>query len=301
MGRKLPDSSLLSGAGSASACPSAPGLNYCQGLVHAPSVDWDPRELLRACRVSAWQFDNLVAEQRPFERYTSTVYPAPFVDLAGGFEVYEKRLRIRSPKFCRELGRKARRLEREAGELRFVVDSRDISALRMLMAWKAGQYYQSTRLNLFDRPWVVDFMDLLFNTKNDHFCGLLSVLYAGETVVAADFGLRCGRVLGAWFAAYDLRFSRESPGMIQHLRMAEQAAALGVQLIDMGAGPEQYKETLKSGDQFVRAGIVTRGPVAARAYRARGAAADWARGQVKRYPPLFRVADQVLRHYGRIS
>jgi len=281
--------------------PIGAGLNYCQGLVHAPSADWDPRELLRACQVSAWQFDNLVAEQRPFERYTSTVYPAPFMDLAGGFEVYEKKLRMRSPKFCRELGRKARRLEREAGELRFVVDSPDISALRMLMTWKAGQYYQSTRLNLFDRPWVVDFIDRLFNTGNDHFRGLLSVLYAGETVIAADFGLRCDRLLGAWFSAYDLRFSRESPGMIQHLRMAEQAAALGVQLIDMGAGPEQYKETLKSGDQFVGAGIVTRGPVAAGAHWARGAAAGWARGQVKRYPPLFHVADRILRHYGRIG
>ena len=281
--------------------PIGAGLNYRQGLVHAPLVDWDPRELLRGCRLSAWKFDNLVTGQKPFERYAFTVHPAPFLDLTGGFEVYEKKLRMRSPKFCRELARKARRLERETGELRFAVDSRDISALRMLMAWKAGQYYQSTRLNFFERPWVVDFMDWLFSTRNDHFCSLLSVLYAGETVVAADFGLRSGRVLGGWFSAYDLRFSRESPGMIQHLRMAEQAAALGVQLIDMGSGPEQYKETLKSGDQLVEAGIVAGGRVVASVHRTRGAAADWGRRQVKRYPPLFRAADRVLRHFGRIG
>jgi len=89
--------------------------------------------------------------------------------------------------------------------------------------------------------------------------------------------------------------------MIQHLRMAEQAAALGVQLIDMGAGPEQYKETLKSGDQFVRTGIVTRGPVVAGAHWARSAAVGWARDQVKRHPPVFRLADRILRHYGRIG
>jgi CelD/BcsL family acetyltransferase involved in cellulose biosynthesis len=120
-------------------------------------------------------------------------------------------------------------------------------------------------------------------------------------VVAADFGLRCGRLLGAWFPACDLRFSRQSPGMIQHLRMAEQAAALGVQLIDMGAGPEQYKETLKSGDQFAGTGIVTRGPVAACAHWARSAAAGWARDQVKRHPPVFHLADRILRRYGRIG
>jgi CelD/BcsL family acetyltransferase involved in cellulose biosynthesis len=280
--------------------PIGGGLNYCQGLVHAPSADWDPRELLRACRLSVWQFDNLVAEQRPFERYTSTVYPAPFIDLTGGFEEYQKNLHMRSPKFLREIGRKARRLEREVGELRFVLDSRGISELRSLMTWKAAQYYRCTQINFFDRPWVVGFMDQLLNTRNDHFHSLLSVLYAGDTLVAADFGLRCGGLLGAWFSAYDLRFSRESPGMIQHLRMAEQAASLGVQLIDMGAGPGPYKDTLKSGDLSVGAGMVARGPVVAFAHGAGGAATDWARGQVKRCPPLFRAADRLLRHYGRI-
>lgn len=281
--------------------PIGAGLNYCQGLVHAPAAEWDPRELLRGCRLSAWQFDNLIAGQQPFSRYTFTVEPAPFIDLTGGFEVYEKKLRIRSPKFCRELGRKARRLEREAGELRFAVDSRDISGLRTLMAWKAAQYRESARLNFFDRPWVVEFMDQLFSIKTDHFSGLLSVLYADEKVIAADFGLRCGHLLGAWFSAYDLRLRRDSPGMIQHLRMAEQAAGLGVQVIDMGAGLQEFKETLKSGDQFVGAGLVTRSPLSACAHRARGAATEWARRQVKRHPPLFRAADGLLRHYGWIG
>lgn len=281
--------------------PIGAGLNYGQGLVHAPSAVWDVRELLRGCRLSAWQFDNLVAGQSPFSRSTLTVDPAPFIDLTDGFEIYHKKLRIRSPKFCRELGRKARRLEREVGELRFVSDSQDISGLRTLMAWKAAQYRESARLNFFDRPWVVEFMDQLFSTKNEHFSGLLSVLYADSRVLAADFGLRCGHVLGAWFSAYDLRLRRNSPGMIQHLRMAEQAAALGVQLIDMGAGHEEFKETLKSGDQFVGAGIAARSPVSSFAYRTRGAAADWARRQVKRHPPLFRVADALLRHYGWIG
>jgi CelD/BcsL family acetyltransferase involved in cellulose biosynthesis len=281
--------------------PIGAGLNYCHGLVQAPSADWDPRELLRACRLSVWQFDNLVADQRPFERYTSTVYPAPFMDLAGGFEEYQKKLQTRSPKFCREMGRKARRLERDVGDLRFVLDSHDISELHTLMAWKADQYYRCTQLNFFDRPWVVGFMDQLFNTRNDHFHSLLSVLYAGDTLVAADFGLRCGDTIAAWFSSYDLRFSRESPGMIQHLRLAEQAVDLGVQLIDMGAGPAPYKETLKSGDLCVGAGFVARGPVAAGAHRARGAATDWARRQVKRCPPLFHAADLLLRHYGRIG
>ena len=83
--------------------------------------------------------------------------------------------------------------------------------------------------------------------------------------------------------------------------MAEGTAALGVQLIEMGAGPAEYKQTLKSRDQFVGAGTVARGPVLGGAHRARVAAEQWAERRVKRNPALFRVADTLLRHYGRIG
>jgi CelD/BcsL family acetyltransferase involved in cellulose biosynthesis len=281
--------------------PIGAGLNHCQALIHAPDLEWDPRELLRACQVSVWQFDNLIACQRPFERYMTAMFPSPVIDLSGGFEVYEKKLRMKSPKFCREIGRKARRLEREAGELRFVVDSRDPADLRVLMGWKTDQFHQYGTINIFDRPWIVEFMEQLFGTRGDHFGALLSILYAGESPVAADFCLRSGHFLAAWFSGYDTRFSRQSPGLLQHLRMAEGTAALGVQLIEMGAGPAEYKQTLKSRDQFVGAGTVARGPVLGGAHRARVAAEQWAERRVKRNPALFRVADTLLRHYGRIG
>ncbi len=54
--------------------PIGHGLNQCQGLIHAPGAEWDPKGLLRACRLSTWQFDNLVAGQRPL---------GPLRDLAG--------------------------------------------------------------------------------------------------------------------------------------------------------------------------------------------------------------------------
>ena len=281
--------------------PIAAGLNHCQALIHAPDVEWDPRELLRACQVSVWQFDNLIAGQRPFERYMAAMFPSPIIDLSGGFEVYEKKLRMKSPKFCREIGRKARRLEREAGELRFVVDSRDPADLRVLMGWKTDQFHQYGTINIFDRPWIVEFMEQLFSTRGDHFGAMLSILYAGESPVAADFCLRSGHFLAAWFSAYDTRFAKQSPGLLQHLRMAEGTAALGVQLIEMGAGPAEYKQTLKSRDLFVGAGTVARGPVLGSAHRARVAAEQWAERRVKRHPALFRVADSLLRHYGRIG
>jgi CelD/BcsL family acetyltransferase involved in cellulose biosynthesis len=280
--------------------PIGAGLNDCEGLVHAPAVEWDSRELLRACKLAAWQFDHLVEGQRPFEQYAVAVAPSPVIDLTNGFAAYQKELRVKSPQFCNDLARKARKLQREVGELRFVVDSRDIVGLRMLMGWKSDQYRRSGRVDNFGRPWIVGLIDYLFSTHSDQFGGLLSVLYAGKTPVAGHFGLRYGHVLAHWFPAYDAHFGRQSPGLIQHLRMAEETAALGVHLIDMGKGSGRYKQTLKSHDLLVAQGMAVRGAFAS-THRLRGGLSRWARQQIKQHPPLFRAADKMLRRYGRIG
>ena len=281
--------------------PIGAGLTDCQGLIHSPGVEWDPRELLRRCRLSTWQFDHLVEGQRPFERYVAALTPSPVIDLADGFTAYREKLRVRSPQFCKDLDRKARKLEREAGELRFVVDSRDVAGLNALTSWKSDQYRRNGWIDIFDRPWIADLIHYLFSMHNNDFSGLLSLLYVGEAPVAAHFGLMAGHVLAHWFPAYDTHFGRQSPGLIQHLRMAEETAALDVHLIDMGTGAERYKQTLKSYDLFVAEGVVTQGPLFAAAHRARSTLAVSARRQIKQYPALFHAADRILRHYGRIG
>jgi CelD/BcsL family acetyltransferase involved in cellulose biosynthesis len=281
--------------------PIGAGLTDAQGLIHAPGVAFDVRELLRACKLTEWQFDHLVAGQAPFQRYVSAVEPSPVIDLTDGFAVYREKLRISAPRFGSDVARKARVLAREAGELGFTVDCRDVTALRTLMKWKSEQYHRNGWVDVFARPWIADLVEYLFGIHGGSFGGLLSVLYAGGVPAAAHFGIRSGPVLAHWFPAYDVRFARQSPGLIQHLRMAEETPGAGVGLIDMGTGTERYKQTLKSYDLFVAEGVVTRGALAARAHRVRTAQADWARRQVKRYPLLFRVADGLLRRSGRIG
>jgi CelD/BcsL family acetyltransferase involved in cellulose biosynthesis len=281
--------------------PIAAGLTDAQGLIHAPAVDWDPRELLRAGKLTEWQFDHLVTGQAPFQRYISAVVPSPVIDLTDGFAAYREKLRISSPRFGGDVARKARRLGREAGPLGFAVDCRDPTVLRALMKWKSDQYHRNGWVDVFARPWITGLIEYLFGVRGEAFGGLLSVLYAGGTPVAAHFGIRSGPVLAHWFPAYDARFGRQSPGLIQHLRMAEETPALGIGLIDMGTGTERYKHTLKSYDLFVGEGVVTRGALSARAHRARTAQVDWARRQVKRHPILFRAADQLLRRSGRVG
>lgn len=280
--------------------PIGAGLTDCQGLVHSPGLQWDPRELLRACGVAVWHFDHLVAGQQPFAAYQKASAASPVIDLSGGFAAYSERLRARSPQVCRDAARKSRKLEREVGELRFVLDSRDIADLRSLMAWKSEQYRRTGRRDRFDQPWIVDLVEELLNCHGNEFSGLLSMLYVADRPVAGHFGLRHGGVLGHWFPAYDANLGKYSPGMIQHLRMIEESAATGVHSIDLGKGANRYKDQLKSYDLTVTEGTVTGSSVLAAARRAQHAPARWAVRQIRAHRGLFVAADHVLKRYGRL-
>ena len=239
--------------------PIAAGMTDCQGLIHAPGVQWDARELVRRCGLPAWRFDHLEASQQPFERYRTGVERSPIIDLSNGFDAYYEKLGTQARQLCRNTERKARKLERETGELRFVADSDDISAFRSLLAWKRAQYRRTGQFDIFAWSWVTGLIETLFSTRGDSFSGLFSVLYAADVPIAAHFGLRGGDTLAHWFPAYDVEFSRYSAGLIMHLRMAEFTPAAGVRVIDMGTGLQRYKDELKNGDLFVGVGIVTTG------------------------------------------
>ena len=140
--------------------PIGAGLTDCQGLVHVPGAEWDARDLLKACRLSVWHFDHLVEGQKPFAPYTGAVSPSPVIDLTGGFASYYEKLQLRSPQFCKDINRKTRKLEREVGALGFAVGSHDPGELRALLAWKSEQYRRNGWLDIFERRWVTDLVDL---------------------------------------------------------------------------------------------------------------------------------------------
>lgn len=274
-------------------------LTPCQGLIHVPGADWDPRELLRKCRLSAWQFDNLITDQQPFEPYHAITAPSQIIDLSDGFDAYYAKLRIKSPRFCRELARRTRKLAREAGEIRMVTDARDGNALRMLMAWKSEQYRRTSHVDRFEQPWLVGLLDTLLATCGDHASGLLSVLYVNDQPIAAQFGLRSRNLVVGWFTGYDMRFRKYSPGLINLMQMIEEMAAAGIATIDMGGGARNYyKEVLKSHETFLAKGVVTSRSMLGAAHRARIASTLWATRTAHQSPGFHRAADQILRRTG---
>jgi len=281
--------------------PIGAGLSNRHGLIHVPAIEWDPGGLLRACKLSVWQFDYLAEGQRPFEHYAAAVTPSALIDLTDGFASYKEKLSVKSPRLCKNMDRNTYELARDVDELRYVVDSRDMAGLRTLMTWKSAQCRRKGWFDGFDRPWIVDVVDYLFNTRSDRFMGLLSLLYAGDIPVAAQFGLRFDGLFAGWFTAYDARYAKYSPGLLQFMRMAEDLAAAGIHMIDLGSPPSSYKERLQSRDILVAEGMVIKGPLGASMHRARRAVAGCADHQIRQHRVMFRVADGLLRHYGRIG
>lgn len=276
------------------------GVSDAQGLVHRPGFTWDARELLRACSLAVWEFDHLVAGQSAFETAATGHHASPVMDVDQGYDIYLAGLRERSPKFTRTTLAKERRLGRDHGGLRYVHDERDPDVLRTLMAWKSAQYRRTGRGDRFAQEWITSLVAQLFHSRAPGFAGRLSVLYAGRTPVAAHLGPRSERVLACWFPAYDPAFSKYSPGLVLHLRMAEGAAAEGIAYLDLGRGPKEYKDSLRTRELTVSEGWVTRRHPVAAAHRARRAPVRALRNTVVARPELFGPADRFLKRVGKL-
>jgi CelD/BcsL family acetyltransferase involved in cellulose biosynthesis len=281
--------------------PLAAGLTDCQGLVHVPGLELDAKDLLRRCRLAAFEFDHLAEGQPFFQAYATARAASPIVDLSDGYEAYEAHLRQSSAKFLRTTRSKARKLEREVGDLRFEPREHDGDALRQVMSWKSDQYRRTGRADRFARPWIAGLVEHLLSADGTTFAGELSMLYADDQPIAGHFGLRTEQVLVGWFPAYDVRFAKYSPGLIQHLRMAEAAAATGIQYIDLGKGQREYKDAMKTRELMVAEGQVLRPSPAASVYWAVRAPTRTLRNVVLARPGLYRFADRALKHYGRIT
>jgi CelD/BcsL family acetyltransferase involved in cellulose biosynthesis len=280
--------------------PIGAGLTDFQGLVHAPGAEWDTRELLKACGISVWQFDHLVPGQKPFEPGQTSLADSPVIDLSQGYDAYFAALKQSSNKFCTDIRRKTRKMEREVGELRFVPDSRDVTDLRTLMAWKSAQYQRTGRIDRFSQPWVVELVEDLLTQRSEHFAGELSMLYAGDVPVASHFAVRFGTRLTFWFTAYSTQFNVYSPGLLHTLRTIESAAAQGVELIDLGKGRKRWKESLKSYDTQVAEGIVVRPCALAALHWVRRTPTAWAIRQVRSNETLFNAFDRALKKGGAV-
>jgi CelD/BcsL family acetyltransferase involved in cellulose biosynthesis len=128
--------------------------------------------------------------------------------------------------------------------LQFVTHAADQALLRQTLAWKSNQYLDSGKADLFAVSWIRAAVERIQAIQIQEFKGTLSVLYAGDRLLAGHFGMQGRSVWHYWFPAYDPKMARYSPGLILLLKMAEHASSLGVHTIDLGKGLSLYKRRL---------------------------------------------------------
>ena len=236
--------------------PVGDRLSDYHGLIAAPDARFDARRLLRACNLTVWPFDHVLATQATFLPYSEVRTESPIVDLRGGFQAYVDARKTAGSKRISKLQRAARKLDEEVGPVRLETHVDDPSALEQIIRWKSEQCRRTNVHDYFGEASAVRLVHDIANTKVDGFEGLVSVLYAGDSIAAAHMGMRSNEVLHYWFPGYEHSLSKYSPGGILLVRLAQQMAELGVTTVDLGKGEDPYKASFMTGAVPLIEGVV---------------------------------------------
>jgi CelD/BcsL family acetyltransferase involved in cellulose biosynthesis len=219
-------------------------------------VIWDPADVVRSCRLRAWRFQQIPAEQRAFLPYATDCHDAVYMDLAGGFEAYAHRRRQAGSQKLKELKRTRRRTERHFGPVRFELQTLDASTLESLMAWKSAQYRRAGATDVLSFPWANQLLRQSLTWTSPGFSSLLSALYIGDHLAAVELGLKSHEVLHAWFAAYNRDFAGSSPGILLIGELARAAPGLGIERVELGRNNLPYKSWFATASYSQAAGHV---------------------------------------------
>ena len=128
--------------------------------------------------------------------------------------------------------------------------------LEAVLEWKSLQYRQAGHADLFALGWVREAVKRIFITNVDGCSGVLSLLYAGDRLLAGHFGMLSRRIWHYWFPSYDPGSAKYSPGLILLLKMAEYAPGAGTPIIDLGKGMNPYKERLMNSSSLLASGRI---------------------------------------------
>jgi CelD/BcsL family acetyltransferase involved in cellulose biosynthesis len=243
--------------------PVGGNLSDYHGVIAREDAMFDIDDLLRESRLGLWSFDHLLAGQAPFARYHHVEAVSPALDLSGGYAAYRKRLRDAGRGRITQFERKARKLGRDVGPLRFEAHTTDRRILSQLFAWKSEQCKRTGGADFFSLSWTRALVERILAIREPHFAGELSALFAGDHLVAAHLGMRSSRAWHWWFPVYDHAFGQHSPGGLLLLQLAQEAAAQGAQMLDLGKGDDSYKASFADLEIPLAEGCAVRPSLAA--------------------------------------
>jgi CelD/BcsL family acetyltransferase involved in cellulose biosynthesis len=236
--------------------PAIQRLADYEGVIVLPETQWTADELLCGCGLREWRFEVLIRSQTQFHPHHRQHLHSPIMDLSRGFAGYANDILNSGSRLIAKIKMQHRWLERDHGPVRYEAHVSDITTLAWLMVCKSGQYRRTVSTDHFKEPWFRKVLERVHATQGENFAGMLSVLYAGDQIVAAHLGLRSRTAWHYWFPCYDSRFAKYSPGSILLIEMAKSAQSLGLRHIDLGRGLQDYKLRFQNGSIQLAAGTV---------------------------------------------
>jgi len=221
----------------------------CHGVIASPHVSLDPPRLIRQCGLRSFDFCYLPAAQTSFQPFFEAWEEVPVLELS------------RFNHHGTSEQRRLRKLERRLGPTRFEPHVGDTETLATLIEWKRFHCFRTGFVDLLEDDWIRELLHVLLHTKTDHFAGRLSVLYAGDRMVAAHMGLRSKHVWHGWFPSYDPDAARNSPGRLMFFLLFRHAKETGLDQFDFGAGQTDFKERYANSTIPVGQGFVSLSPL----------------------------------------
>ncbi len=233
----------------------APMCDY-QGLVAAPDLEINPRDLVGALGVQRLDFTSLMVEAPVFAPCVRGRAVSHVLDISRGYDAYAADRQAAGTDILKDSAKKRRKLEREAGEVVFTAESRSLHDFDQLLAWKRAQYAETGQTDILACDWTSTLLRDLFERDEADLRGVMFSLHAGGKLAAVHYALCTPRIAHAWFIAHDDAMQRYSPGVILITEVLRWAADRGMAELDLGPGDYRFKVSLANRQREVGHGFV---------------------------------------------
>jgi CelD/BcsL family acetyltransferase involved in cellulose biosynthesis len=220
--------------------PIGKAFNDAHGLICEAGEPIDYGDILKSLGLKSYRFHALNGPAIADRSYHLGSSPSFLADLEAHPEGYVSFLESTRETIYKQR-RKTKKMIRDLGPLRLEIDCRDKAVLEALIGLKRDQYQRTYIFDILGVPWAQTMLSRLWEDHTAPCRGVLSALYAGDSLVAIHYGIMENGILHYWFPTYDRRYHQYSPGTAIFLEIANQASSIGIQKIDLGYGEQPYK------------------------------------------------------------
>jgi len=240
--------------------PVADTFSDIEGAIIRPGFRPNVTQLMRAARLTRWQFRRWLAHQTMFTQYAACQYGNPLIDLSNGWDAYYRERRAAGSELWKKTAQKKRRIERSIGEIRFDFHQKDFQQLELVLQWKRHWTDAKGIYNPIGEPWHRELLRNLLHCHTDRFGSGIASLFVNDQFIAGIFYVRDGARASLWISGFDPEFGAYTPGMVCYYELLRAAPEHGLFLFEEGCGDEFFKTRLSSKYELLAEGEISRWP-----------------------------------------